>query len=125
METSCYTKSPIFLKTYANGSPSFIRQEIIDDPADWIFWRGNSSTAKISTDEGILTEIDKADNLSECITNNTFIPSDIRSVSYISDGRDLNVTVWLSNPFVEPPLNDTLDTFREGLNITISNTDLI
>jgi hypothetical protein len=48
---------------------------------------------------------------------------DIQSVSYDSDGKNLNATLWLNSQFREPPLNDTIDTFQEELNITVSDTN--
>jgi len=48
---------------------------------------------------------------------------DIQSVSYDSDGKNLNATLWLNSQFREPPLNDTIDTFQEELKITVSDTN--
>ena len=118
-----YVQMPI-KQIYANNSPSFVRQEITDSSGDWIFWKGNSSTAPINTHDGKLVEINKANDVSECKTNNDSFPPDIRSVSYISDGKDLNSTIWLSSPFEEPQLNDTIDIFQEEVKVTISNNDL-
>jgi hypothetical protein len=123
LESSGNIQTPMFMQIYGSNSPSFVRQEIIDDPDDWIFWKGNSSTAMLNTSDGRLVEIDKA-NKSECKITYNFIPPDIRSVSYISDGKILNASVWLSSPFKEPPLNDTVDIFQEDLRITISKTNL-
>jgi hypothetical protein len=114
----------MFEQIYANNSSSFIRQEIIDDRSDWIFWKGSSNKSLLNTHDGKLVEVNKSNNLSDCKINNHFVSSDIQSVSYISDGKDLNTTVWLTSPFEEPPLNDTIDTFQEQLKITISNTNL-
>ena len=111
-------------------SPSFVRQEIIDSSHDWIFWKGStvspSNKTQLNTHEGDLVEVEKADNSSECEigeNGSSFSPPDIQSVSYISDGKKLNATVWLTSPFKEPPLNDTIDTFQEEIKITISRTN--
>ena len=54
----------------------------------------------------------------------SYFSPDIESVSYISDGNTLNVTVWLTGPFEEPPLTDKLDDFQENLKLHISKTNL-
>jgi hypothetical protein len=109
-------------------SPSFVRQEIIDSSGDWIFWKGSSQSnrTQLKTHDGNIVEVGKADNPSECEfgKNGNYIPTpDIQSVSYISDGKKLNATVWLNFPFVEPPLNDTIDIFQEEIKIIISPTN--
>jgi hypothetical protein len=111
-------------------SPSFVRQEIIDDSGDWLFWKGSSSASAnkvpLNTHDGSVVEVDKANNSSECeIGANNDLPfPDIQSVSYVSDGKNLSATVWLNSQFKEPPLNYTIDTFQEELKITISDTNL-
>jgi hypothetical protein len=107
-------------------SPSFVRQEIIDDSGDWIFWKGSSSNKiNLTTHDRNMLEVDRADDSSECeIDKKNFIPPDIQSVSYVSDGKKLTATVWLTSQFEEPPLNYTIDTFQEELMVRISNTNL-
>jgi hypothetical protein len=116
--------------TVQGESPSFVRQEIIDSSGDWIFWKGSSSSpsnkTQLNTHEGNIVEVEKADNPSECEIGkdgNYIPPPDIQSVSYISDGKKLNATVWLTSPFEEPPLNDTIDIFQEEIKIMISPTN--
>jgi hypothetical protein len=75
-------------------SPSFIRQEVVDQPyPDWglmIFDSGQfSGFSAISPSE---------------IKNTTGVDiGDIESIYYVSDGKTLNVTFWLNSPFVEKP----------------------
>jgi hypothetical protein len=106
-------------------SPSFVRQEIIDDSSDWLFWKGASSNKiQLNTHDGNMVEVDRADDSSECGIDENFVAPDIQSVSYVSDGKNLTATVWLTSRFEEPPLNYTIDTFQEELMVTISNTNL-
>ena len=106
-------------------SPSFVRQEVIDDSGDWIFWKGSSSNKiQLNTHDNNMFEVDRAHNASECEIDENQIPPDIQSVSYVSDGKNLSAIVWLSSQFEEPPLNYTVDTFQEELMVTISDTDL-
>jgi hypothetical protein len=123
-----YVSTPVLAQ-----SPSFVRQEIVDLPDDWVFWMGSSSSSlpnktQLTNHDGNVVSVDKATKSSECGMGDdndndiTFLP-DIQSVSYISDGKKLNATVWLTSPFEEPPLNDTIDIFQEELKITISKTN--
>jgi hypothetical protein len=106
-------------------SPSFVRQEIIDESGYWEFWKGSSSNKiNLTTHDGNVLEVDRADDSSECEIDKNFIPPDIQSVSYVSDGKNLTATVWLNSSFEEPPLNYTIDTFQEELTVRISNTNL-
>ena len=99
-----------------------MRQEIIDDSGDWLFWKGSSSNKiQLNTHDGNMVEVDRADDQSECEIDENLVPPDIESVSYVSDGKNLTATVWLTSQFEEPPLNYTIDTFQEELMITISN----
>jgi hypothetical protein len=119
-----YSQSVTVEKVFAQ-SPSFVRQEIIDDSGDWLFWKGSSSNEiQLNTHNNNMLEVDRADNSSECEIDENFIPPDIQSVSYVSDGKNLSATVWLTSQFEEPPLNYTVDTFQEELMVTISNTSL-
>ena len=114
----------IVQQSFAN-SPSFVRQEIIDAPYDWFFWRGSSNeSSQVYSHDGNLVEVGKAKDMPECKTGKEFVSPDIRSVSYISNGKTLNATVWLTSPFEEPPVNDTLDTFQEEFRIEIAKTNL-
>ena len=102
------------------SSPSFVRQEINDGTNDWI----------LATSNKLL----EARNISECAEWNpslkqySFPSPDIQSVSYISDGKTLNATLWLSDKFAKTPLpvNDSLassnsqkDTFQERFTIFV------
>ena len=117
------TLTMISQQTFAS-SPSFVRQEIVDATDDWIFWRGSSDKSQVYSHQGNLVEVDKAKNISQCKIGDEFISPDIKSVSYISNGKTLNATVWLTSNFEEPPVNDTLDPFQEELKIEISETNL-
>lgn len=114
-------------KTFASSSPSFVRQEVIYNPQDWRLWKENSgsySTSPVYTHAGYVVQIPNAKDISQCKrsdTNDKFITPGIDSVSYISNGRFLNSTIWLASPFVESPLNDTLDVYQKQLEIEISN----
>ncbi len=106
-------------------SPSFVRQEIIDTKGDWIFWKNPASEKpRLFTHDDKFVVMDRARGLSECKQGTDFISPDIQSVSYISDGKTLNATIWLTDEFEEPPLNDTLDTFQEQLAISVSRTNM-
>jgi hypothetical protein len=102
------------------SAPSFVRQEIIDGTNDWI----------LATSNKLL----EARNISECAEWNpslkeyTFPSPDIQSVSYISDGKTLNATLWLSDKFAKTPLpikdslassNGEKDIFQERFTILV------
>jgi hypothetical protein len=109
-------------------SPSFVRQEINDTSNDWQLWNQSSSsnTFPVNTHNGHLINVKEVKDVSECKVNGTdeFFSPDIDSISYISNGTILNATVWLTSPFEEPHLNDSLDIYQEKLKVTISNTNL-
>jgi hypothetical protein len=119
-----YIQTPIPQQIYANNSPSFVRQEFVDASDDWQFWKVFSNTTEVNTHKGKEAKVDIANNLSECKINNDFISPDVQSVSYISNGKTLNATVWLTSPFEEPPSNDTVDIFQEQFKVTIAKTNL-
>jgi len=105
-------------------SPSFTRQEIIDDQGVWQLWKGFRKSMDIYTHDNFMVKIPMAENLSACgPINSDDIRPDIESVSYVSDGRKLNSTLWLTNPFKQPNVNDTLDKDQENMQITISYTN--
>jgi hypothetical protein len=116
----------IIQKIFAQ-SPSFVRQEIIDDSNDWIFWNGSVSrdnSQRVSTYDDKTVIVDKANNSSECeIDDRNGASSDIQSVSYFSDGKNLTAVMWLSSPFDESLLNDTIDIFRKQLQIKITHNN--
>jgi hypothetical protein len=102
-------------------SPSFVRQEIKDAKGDWELWKGSLNSFNITTHNGDRLSVDMAKNLSDCKINGKFISPDIESISYMSDGKILEGTIWLTGPFRDPPANDTVDVFQEQMNIDIKN----
>jgi hypothetical protein len=105
-----------------NNSPSFVKQEILDAPADWQLWRTSSNMVPITTHDGHTIQVESAKNISECkLGNGEFVSPDLGSVSYISNGKTLNATVWLTSPFKEPPLSDSVDPYQEQFEIKTSN----
>ena len=72
-------------------SPSFPRQVIIDGSNDWV--SGNFLSAPSSNF-----------TTSKCKVEKSFFPStpDIEEINYLSDGKTLNATFWLSSSFKEP-----------------------
>ena len=113
-------KPSICNETFA-VSPSFVRQEITDAPADWKKIQLPQTNQVISTQDCYFTSVPYARNEAECKTPNGNLPPDINAVSFISDGQTLNSTIWLSDKFQEPPINTTLDSFRERLQIIVVN----
>ena len=105
-------------------SPSFVRQEIKDGKEDWELWKGSVDTFNITTHDDNSVSLDMASNLSDCKVNGRFISPDIESISYMSDGKTLNGTIWLTAPFRESPSNDTIDSFQESININIRKENL-
>jgi hypothetical protein len=74
------------------ASPAFSRQEINDANDDWLPF--NSTT--LANNQDVISN-DRIIN----ITGSS--PGNIRSVSYISDGKTLNVTYWLTSSFEKIP----------------------
>ena len=72
-------------------SPVFPRQVIIDGSNDW-----NYSNFLASPSSKL--------NSSQCNQNQSFFSStpDIEEINYLSDGKTLNATIWLSSAFKEP-----------------------
>jgi len=120
LSSSCSPANQI-QKAFATSSPSFVRQEILNAPEDWILWNSNSSTSTVYTHNGYSSEIPNAKNISQCKMDGKFITPSIESVSYISNGKFLNATLWLTSPFIEPPINDTLDAYPGQVEIKVSN----
>ena len=99
-------------------SQSFTRQEIIDSSRDWTLWKKDTNTSPVITHDSDIIEVENAYNISQCKkSNNEFISSDIGSVSYVSDGKNLNATIWFTSPIEEPSLNDTIDIYQENLQV--------
>ena len=89
----------------ATSSPSFERQEINDDDvhADWFFWPSRDSDATIEAADGEVLTLPYAIDKSSCEFGKDISPQ-IESVSYSSDGKTLNVTLWLSSKLLESNL---------------------
>jgi hypothetical protein len=84
------------------ASPDFPRQVIIDNTNDWM------STNFL---EGYRF------NVSKCNEDNYFFSStpDIQEVNYLSNGKTLNATIWLSSLFEEPSdFYDYDDVFKSN-----------
>ena len=113
----------LYKQTYAD-SPSFVRQEIKDATEDWQLWKRSLHSFNVTTRDGKTVTLDMANNMSDCKINGQFNSPDIESVSYSSDGKTLDGTIWLTAPFIEPPMNDTIDTFQEELQIEEQNQNL-
>jgi hypothetical protein len=133
-----FFSSILYGNIVAAESPSFVRQEITDPPKDWILWKEPSDTHSVTTHEGHKIKVNNANDISECEKHNVndegiafdasyedkeFFSPDIQSVSYISDGKHLNGTIWLTSDFIEPSTKDSIDTFQEELVINISNIE--
>jgi hypothetical protein len=89
----------------ANSSPSFSNQQIDDPINDWVLFPNSSY-------------YNPAKNISECKSQDSPVQSpDITGVDYISDGRILNATIWLSSPFKEP----IGDRYSESIHIGIDD----
>jgi hypothetical protein len=72
-------------------SPGFPRQVIIDGSKDWF-------------PKNLLKTPDSKINSTQCNENKSFFSTypDIEEINYLSDGKFLNATVWLSSFFEEP-----------------------
>jgi hypothetical protein len=96
--------SAFLLNTTFALSPSFPRQKLVDH-SDWklIYPQGNLTI--IQTPFGNRT-LELSNNATECLLNHDqyYHPSGIDGVTYLSDGRTLNATLWLSDVFKESPL---------------------
>jgi hypothetical protein len=82
----------IFSKAFSISSPPTVRQEIVDDENDWQEWKIKKENE---------TQKKKFD-----IPLNSL--PDIQSLSYMSDGDKLKVTVWLSKIFSEELLYEDI-----------------
>lgn len=98
-------------------SPSFVRQEIIDDINDWELWKSKEEKTPITMQNGKSINIQNAVNKTECQVYQDYLIPDIESVSYTSDGNKLNATIWLTDQFKQPLLNDTIDTYQEEFKV--------
>lgn len=93
------------LKVFAT-SPTFVRQEIIDNSSDWYYYdiQNNGLHKKWFSPDAIKK------------TSGLHL-EDISSVTYVSDGKRLNVTFWLTNhTFEDNPMNHT-PIYHMDLNV--------
>jgi hypothetical protein len=105
-----------------NTSPSFVKQEILDAPADWKLWRTSSNMIPVKTHDGHTIQVQSAKDISECkLGKGEYMSPDIGSVSYISNGKTLDATVWLTDSFKEQSLSDSVDPYQEQLEVKVSN----
>lgn len=95
-------------------SPLFPRQVIIDRTNDW------ASSNFLDAPSSNL-------NTSRCNEDNSFFSTmpDIEEINYLSDGKTLNATIWLSSSFKEPSeqydfsLNGTSQQSNSSSNINL------
>lgn len=86
-------------------SPPFSRQVIIDPPNDWFLMRSPIDMSPIYTSNGKTILIETGKNLQGCTTMEKHRFYDMSAVSYSSDGKTLNATIWLYHPLMQPPSN--------------------
>jgi hypothetical protein len=84
-------------------SPSFVRQMIIDSPDDWFVVKTRQNSVFVNGADGNKYLIPTGENATHCAPEQNRFP-DITAVSYFSDGKSLNATLWLHTPFMEPQL---------------------
>ena len=98
--------------SYASPSPHFVRQDIRDDTNDMIFAPYFNINKNLTTGEKIATDSNSC-KIFDSLTNSSLSPyGDITEVSYLSDGKFLNTTLWI-NDYV----NFTKPLFPEGIDI--------
>lgn len=84
-------------------SPSFARQSIINSHDQWSIEQVRQNYTLINFPPGFMK---LAKNISECKMEPHYPrPPGISAVTYISDGKTLNTTLWLSHSLTQPPLN--------------------
>ncbi len=99
------------------GSPKFNRQEVKDMTNDWVINTNQNEFTTITATDGQNFSIKNAKNIEDCKTENNEFPfPDIAAVSYMSDGKTLNATLWLSD-FSKDPSTDkdlfSVSSFKE------------
>jgi hypothetical protein len=98
-----------FLNNAFALSPSFQRQKIVDR-SHWKLIVPSTYLTIIQTPVGNRV-LNLSNNSAECLLSHQYLNSSyIDGVTYFSDGRTLNATLWLSDMFKELPLinNDTM-----------------
>jgi hypothetical protein len=87
----------------AGLSPSFPRQEITDTPNDWRLMLSNQGQTVVQTKFSNMP-MNFLRNETECLSDHQYThPPDIDGVSYLSDGKMLNATLWLSDTLNQLP----------------------
>jgi hypothetical protein len=106
--TICALWSKIsFCSAFALSSPSFPRQEITDPVDDWSIVKSHQKFTYLASSLGTRDLVQLGNSTQDCKIRqqeNNLVP-DIDAVTYLSDGKVLNVTLWLSHPFVNPSSN--------------------
>ena len=106
----------ILSKVFAISSTPTVRQEIRDAENDWQEWKikDEKDTERVNGDgkNSSNSEEIKSD---ECKKLRPIQLPDIQSLSYMSDGDELNVTLWLSKIYSEEVYEDILksETFSD------------
>jgi hypothetical protein len=85
-------------------SPSFARQGIINQNSNWSILRARQNFTHIDIPPGVM---ELAKNNDQCKREPGPRPPSISAVTYLSDGKRINATLWLSGPFIPPPSNAT------------------
>ena len=102
----------LFLPPSYALSPFFIRQDIRDDSDDMILSPNFNLNKTLTINEKIVKDINYC-NIFDSLTNTTLIPyGDITEVSYLSDGKFFNSTLWINDY-----LNFANPLFPEGMDI--------
>jgi hypothetical protein len=118
--TAIILYNPQFHNVFAI-SPSFSRQGIPNAPDHWSIIKAPQNVTVIQTSSGIRSPIGLANDAAECtITQEQYnvLPPGISAVTYLSNGKTLNATLWLSHPFIEQPLhNDRLSIPFNGVHL--------
>jgi hypothetical protein len=98
-------------------SPSIVRQEIIDDENDWQPWKIKNEEISNENKNSLSNSTEAKSD--KCEKHPLSLP-DIQSLSYMSDGNKLNVTLWLTQTFSELLYEDILrnETFSDMSEIS-------
>jgi hypothetical protein len=97
---------PLSTKAFAD-SPSFVRQVIVDPPDDWFFINPPMNSSLIKASDGRIFSIQTGRSAEDCTAMEKYRFHDISAISYFSNGKTLNATVWLYHPVGKPPSNAT------------------
>jgi hypothetical protein len=85
------------------ASLQFNRQEVRDIANDWSIKNTGTLETKMQAPNGESFWLTNQKQIENCKDeNNRFASPDIESVSYLSDGETLDVTLWLSSSFRNP-----------------------